>query len=106
MFREDYSEFGRYRGVSGGDKEQKAGESLAILGPLVLTTNLVLLLGSEVVLDVERLADLIGRLALDHVGNSLAADIEERLDVEVVGSLCWWKSRKSVCSNILTWVEL
>jgi hypothetical protein len=58
---------------------------LAVLGPLVLAADLVLLLGSEVVLNVERLANLLGGLALDHVGHSLAADIEESLDVHVVG---------------------
>lgn len=59
--------------------------SLAILGPLVLATDLVLLLGREVVGDVEGLADLLGRLALDHVGDGLAADVQQGLDVEVVG---------------------
>jgi len=58
---------------------------LAVLGPLVLAADLVLLLGSEVVLNVERLADLLGGLALDHVGDSLAADVEESLDIHVVG---------------------
>jgi len=58
---------------------------LAVLSPLVLAADLLLLLRSEVVLDVERLADLLGGLALDHVGDSLAADVKESLDVEVVG---------------------
>lgn len=58
---------------------------LAVLGPLVLAADLLLLLGGEVVLDVERLADLVGGLALDHVGDGLAADVQESLDVEVVG---------------------
>jgi hypothetical protein len=62
-------------------------DRLAILGPLVLAANLLLLLRSEVVLDVEGLADLVGRLALDHVGDGLAADVEERLDIEVVCGL-------------------
>jgi len=48
---------------------------------------LLLLLWSEIVRDVERLADLLWRLALDHVGDSLAANIKESLDVKVVGSL-------------------
>ena len=61
---------------------------LAVLGPLVLAADLVLLLGSEVVLDVEGLSDLVGGLALDHDGNGLAADVEEGLDVKVVGGLC------------------
>lgn len=64
--------------------EKRRGNCL-LLGPLVLATDLLFLLGSEVVLDVECLTDLLGRLALDHVGDSLAADIEEGLDVHVVG---------------------
>ena len=77
---------------------------LSVLGPLVLATNLLLLFGSEVVGDVERLelrqygkigkdwyvtylADLLGGLALNHIGNRLAADIKQGLDVQVVGSL-------------------
>ena len=34
-----------------------------------------LLLGREVVHDVEELADLLGRLALDHIRHSLAANV-------------------------------
>lgn len=56
---------------------------------------MVLLLRSEVVLDVERLPDLLGGLALDHVGNSLAANIKESLDVEIVGGLRDGVSRSS-----------
>lgn len=58
-----------------------------LLGPLVLAADLLLLLRREVVLDVERLADLLGGLALDHVRDSLASDIEESLDIEKVGGL-------------------
>lgn len=60
---------------------------LAVLGPLVLAANLVFLLGREVVLDIERLSDLVRRLALDHVRDGLAPDVEKCLDVEVVGCL-------------------
>ena len=60
----------------------------SLLGPLVLAANLILLLGREVILDVEGLANLLGGLALDHVGDGLAADVEESFDVKVVGSLC------------------
>lgn len=60
---------------------------LTILGPLVLPANLLLFLGREIVGDVEGLANLLGRLALDHVGHGLAANIQESLDVEVVRSL-------------------
>ncbi len=59
-----------------------------LLGPLVLTANLILLLGREIVLDIEGFADLFGGLALDHVGDGLAADVEESLDIEIVRSLC------------------
>ena len=38
-------------------------------------------------MDVEGLADLVGRFALDHVGDGLAANVEEGLDVQVVGRL-------------------
>lgn len=65
-----------------------------LFSPLVLTTDLVLLLRREVVLDVERLTDLFGGFALDHVRNSLASNVEERLDVEVVGSLSAAVSRR------------
>jgi hypothetical protein len=65
----------------------KGARRLAVLGPLVLAADLLLLLGGEIVLDIERLADLIRRFALDHVRDSLAADIEEGLDIKVVGSL-------------------
>jgi hypothetical protein len=70
----------RIEGMEGGSR-------LAVLGPLVLAANLLFLLGREVILDVESLTDLVRRLALDHVGDGLAADIEEGLDVEVVGGL-------------------
>ena len=49
---------------------------LSVLGPLVLATDLLLLLGSEVVRDVERLANLLGGLALNHIGHRLAADVQ------------------------------
>lgn len=60
---------------------------LSVLSPLVLAADLFLFLGSEVVGDVESLTNLLGRLALDHVGNGLAANVKEGLDVEVVGGL-------------------
>jgi hypothetical protein len=58
-----------------------------LFSPLVLTTNLVLFLLGEVVLNVKGLADLLWRLALDHVGDGLTADVEKSLNVKVVGSL-------------------
>lgn len=59
----------------------------SLLSPFILATNLVFLLWSEVVLDVERLADLFRGLSLDHVGNGLATHIEQRLNIKVVGGL-------------------
>ena len=73
----------RAHSVSRSDRE--SGDVLLFLAPLVLLPDLLLLGGREVVLDVERLADLLGGLALDHVGHGLASDVEEALDVQVVG---------------------
>ena len=42
-------------------------------------------LRSKVVLNVERLADLLRGLAADHVRHGLAGDVQESLDVQVVG---------------------
>ena len=56
-------------------------------GPLVLPADLILLLLGEVVLDVERLADLLRSLALDHVSYRLAGQVQQSLDVQIVGSL-------------------
>ncbi len=65
-----------------------------LLRPLVLAPNLLLLLGGEVVRDVERFPDLLGRLALDHVGHGLAADVQQGLDIEIVGRLNMPKKRR------------
>lgn len=40
----------------------------------------------KVVLDVERLADFLGGLTLDHISNRLATKIQQGLDVQKVGS--------------------
>lgn len=58
-----------------------------LLSPLVLTADLILFLRGEVVLDVESLANLFRRLALDHVGNGFATDIQKTLDIKIVGGL-------------------
>ena len=47
-----------------------------LLSPLVLTTNLILLFGREVVLNVKCLTDLLWGLALDHIRNRLAPNIQ------------------------------
>lgn len=65
----------------------QSSSSLTILSPLILAADLLLLFRSEVVGDVKGLSDFLWGLALDHVGDSLAADIEERLDIEIVRGL-------------------
>ena len=59
--------------------------SEGLLGPFVLLHDLGLLLGSEIVLDVEELADLLDALALDEGGDLSAGQLEKGLDVEEVG---------------------
>jgi len=59
---------------------------LLLLAPFVLLANLLLFGRSEVVLDVERLSDFVGGLALDHVRDGFAGDIQQPLNVEVIGS--------------------
>lgn len=56
-------------------------------GPLILPTNLLFLLWSEIILDVERLSNFLWSLSFDHVGHSLACEIQQALDVQVVSSL-------------------
>lgn len=68
------------------DKSRGDNDQDLLLGPLVLSLYLSFLLGGKVVLDVEQLSDLLGSLALDHVGDSLATQVEQRLDVQIVGS--------------------
>ena len=56
-----------------------------LFSPLVLFHDLLLLLGGEVVLDVEELANLLDGLVLDHAGDLGAGQLKQGLDVEVVG---------------------
>ena len=58
---------------------------LSLVTPRVVETDLVLLLGRKVVLDVKELADLLGALLLDHVGDGAAGQVKQRLDFEIVG---------------------
>jgi hypothetical protein len=57
---------------------------LAVLGPFVFPTDLIFLLRSEVVGNVECLSDLLWRLALDHIGDGLAADVKKWLDIKII----------------------
>ena len=53
--------------------------SLLLLAPLILLPHLLLLGGSEVVLDVEGLSDLLWCLPLDHVGHGLTSHVKKTL---------------------------
>ena len=68
-------------------QEIRSSSTSLLEGPLVLSADLLFLLRGEVVLDVEGLADLLRSLALDHVSNSLARQVQQPLDVEIVCSL-------------------
>lgn len=48
-------------------------EVFLLKGPLVLPADLLLLLGCEVILDVEGIADLLRGLVRDHVSDGLAS---------------------------------
>ena len=77
-----------------GEGGERGGETAPLLffsffltffAPFVLLADLGLLLGAKVVGDVEGAADLLGGLALDHGGDGGAREVEEGLDVHVVG---------------------
>ncbi|GMT18056.1 hypothetical protein PFISCL1PPCAC_9353, partial [Pristionchus fissidentatus] len=55
-----------------------------VLAPSILLSDLLLFLGSKIVLDVEVLANFVRGLTLDHVGYSLAAIVHKTLDIQVV----------------------
>ena len=74
--------------------------SLFLLTPFILLADLLLLAGSEVVLDVERLADLLGSFSLDHVGHCLAGDVQETLGEERDWiQYCWLSLRFTLMSK-------
>jgi len=54
------------------------------LGPLVLRADGLLLLGGQIVVNVERLANLLGGLALHKARYLGTAQFQQRLDVQVV----------------------
>ncbi|GER40845.1 ABC superfamily ATP binding cassette transporter, partial [Striga asiatica] len=51
-------------------------------GPLVLSPDFLFLLRREIILDVERLANLLRCLSFDHVSNSLTGQVQKTLDVQ------------------------
>ena len=57
--------------------------SLLPLTPFVLLADLFLLTGSEVILNVKCLPDLLGSLPFDHIGNSLVGDIQQALEYKM-----------------------
>merc|ERR1712059_61925 len=59
---------------------------LLLLAPLIFLPHLLLLAGGEVVLDIEGLPDLLGSFTLNHVGDGLACDVQQPLDVQVISS--------------------
>jgi hypothetical protein len=59
--------------------------NLEIHAPFIFFANLLFLLGGEIVFNVELLPNLLRRFALDHVGDSFATQIEQRLNIQVVG---------------------
>lgn len=67
-------------------------EFYSLFSPLILAANLIFFFGSEVILDVESLADFLGRFAFNHIGYSLATHIEKGLDVKIVGGLAIWSA--------------
>lgn len=59
--------------------------TLLLLTPFILLTHLLFLSLGEIILDVERFADLFGCFAFDHVGNCFARHIKKTFDVQIVG---------------------
>ena len=51
--------------------------------PFVLFSDLFLLAGGEIILDVECLTDILRSLSLYHVGHSLASDVQQTLNKRV-----------------------
>lgn len=61
------------------------GTVSSFFAPAVLLADLLLLFGSEVVLDVEQCSDLFWRFPLDHGGHSSTSQVQHVLDVEEIG---------------------
>lgn len=57
----------------------------SFLCPFVFLANLFFFFRGKVVLNPKQIADLLRCLSLDHVGNRLTAQVQQRLDVHVVG---------------------
>ena len=59
---------------------------LLLLAPLVLFPDLLLLTWGKVILNIERLPDLLSCFSLDHVGHCLTGDVQQTLDAQIVSS--------------------
>ena len=91
-----YTDVSRMAGISGYRID-------LLLSPLVLTTDLIFLLRGEIVLNVKCLTDLFWRLALDHIRNRLATDVQQSLNIKIVGSLNRCRvSLRSLCRILKT----
>lgn len=55
-------------------------------GPLVLSFDFLFFFWSEIILDVEGFSNFLRAFALDHIGNLVACEVQEWLDVEIVCS--------------------
>jgi len=55
--------------------------------PAVFNPDLILLIFTKVIDDVECLANLLWRLSSDHVSDCFASEIKQGLNVEIIGSL-------------------
>lgn len=54
---------------------------LLFLTPLILLANLFLLSRGKVILDIERLTNLLRSLAFDHVSHCFASDVQQTFDI-------------------------
>ena len=59
---------------------------LLLFAPFVLLANLLFFSRGKIILDVECLTNFLRSFAFDHVGNSLASNIQQALNVQIIGS--------------------
>lgn len=59
--------------------------SLGLLTPLIFLPHLRLLLGTKIIRNVERLTNFLRSLPLDHARDGRTRQIQQRLDIHVVG---------------------
>lgn len=93
MFNNNFQTYNKAQlreGIWNWESKKVSTERTAILflfAPLVLFTNLLLFASSEIILDIESLPDLLGRLPFDHVCYSFACHVQQTFNVQVVCSL-------------------